>query len=140
MKKRLARKNTIILKAVPLAGKEDIIGCRLLKVFKHIGSKLDSAGFTITDSGWHWDRKGTALFWYAVKEKELPETMEWPGPPVGMKDHARDFKKKYTHVFVRDDNLFAEIRRKYTLPKQPVSDAIVDGYVKEKTEKIWIEC
>ncbi|MEK6856404.1 MAG: nucleotidyltransferase domain-containing protein, partial [Nanoarchaeota archaeon] len=59
-------KSASILRIIPLSGKEDIVGAKLIKCMEYIHRKLKEEGYEVTEHDWNWDNK-EAYFWYFVK-------------------------------------------------------------------------
>jgi len=83
----------LILKVVPLKGKEDIVGTKLLKCFEYIKKKLEKEDFKVIDSNWCWNKD--ALFWFNLETSELPPYKRHYGPPINKKENLENFKKKW---------------------------------------------
>lgn len=133
-----AKKNWLItLNAVPAAGKEDVVGSRLLKAFDYIKKQLEENSFIVIDSGWMWDKKKKAMFWYIIKKERLSDYVQLAGPPVGMKQHAKNFRKKYKRTFVGGGRVCAKVKRKFREPSELLVFLVKkDSYLKEKAAKL----
>ena len=139
VKQKYINKNTTILKINPKSGKEDVVGSRILKCFEYTSRKLVEKDFTLTDSGWYWDRKKESFMWFITKEKELKKEMIQKGPPTKLKDFVKEFRKKHKNNFIRKKIVFARIKRKYTTPKSVIKNVIKLKYITEKVKGIKIE-
>ncbi len=127
----------IILEAAGSSGKEDVVGCRLRKVFEYIDEKLFRNDFVVLDKGWEFDRKNKALFWFILDSKDLPFMQIQIGPPIGMKDFVAEFKKKHNIIFVEKGRVHAEIKRQFTKPEDLISFLTSkDAEVTARVEKI----
>ncbi|MBW2977415.1 nucleotidyltransferase domain-containing protein, partial [Candidatus Woesearchaeota archaeon] len=60
LKKRAGKDKLVLLEIVALAGKEDVVGSKLLKVLEFIETKLKQNEFKIYEKGWKWDKKKKA--------------------------------------------------------------------------------
>ena len=68
--KEKAKKNKLItFTVVPLNGKPDVVGSKILKVFNLFNDKIKREGFKIIESKWQW--KDNALLYYIVKNEKL---------------------------------------------------------------------
>ena len=112
------------------AGKEDVVGTKLLHAFEYLKRYLEE--FTITASGWTWDKKNTATYWYVLKQQKLPEVMTRQGPPLRLTHAVAAFKKAHKKTRVQGDRVIAEIRRPWTTPAQAVAAAAKDEFVKHR--------
>ncbi len=133
IQKSAGRRVAIILEALPGKGKRDVIGARLLKVYVHIRKQLALHGFTVSDSGWQWGK--SALMWYYVTEKRLPERKVHQGPPARSGNAAR-FREKHPGCYEKNGRLFAVIKRTFTEPKELADSLILGSYVTEKVAGI----
>ncbi len=122
--KEKGHRKLVVLEARPDKGKLDVVGCRLLDKFKKIKTELEKNDFEILDSGWHWNGKSAAHFWFYFPNKALEKTKMHLGPPARMKEAAAAFRKKWKRVFVKNGTLATELKRKYVLPEQLVKDLI----------------
>jgi tRNA nucleotidyltransferase (CCA-adding enzyme) len=139
--KKPLRKNKkkIVLKIKPLKGKEDIVGCKLLKVFEFIQRNLEKNEFKEVYYGnWQWNKeKDEALMWFEVDKKPLPEYVIKEGPPIKLKEYVANFKKQYKgKTFVKKGKIYAKVKRDYRDASKLVKDLIKDKYVKEKVKSI----
>jgi len=125
----------VVVDVIPLAGKDDTVGCKLLKVFEYIIKKIERNDFIILEKRWWWDKSKKASFYLVIKKQELSKDKKWVGPPAGVKG-AEDFKKKYKKTFVEGGRLVTFIKRKYAEPLKLIKEVIKDDYVKEKVKSI----
>ncbi|MBS3157654.1 nucleotidyltransferase domain-containing protein [Candidatus Woesearchaeota archaeon] len=135
-KQETANKRLYALEASSLAGKRDVVGAKLMKAFEHIKTKLADNHFNLHHTCWSWDKKKTALFWFFIDGKKLDPVIIQSGPPVALKKHAAEFKKKYKKTFVKDNRLYAKAKRKYVDAGVLLKDAVNDLYVKERVKGI----
>lgn len=126
----------VILKAESLAGKEDIIGTKLLKAYEYLTMQVKANDFPIIDSGWSWDKKKNAIFWIITERIEKDKV--WPGPPLSVKNAVSAFKKKHKNTFEEKGRIFANVKRKYTDPKDMIAALIKDEQIKSRMKKIKI--
>ena len=80
-----------IFRIVPLSGKKDIVGAKLLKTLEKIKKSLELKGFKVYDYGWKWDNN--AYFWF--KTDKLDKFRKHFGPLKSHKKHLEIFKKKW---------------------------------------------
>lgn len=129
----LKSRGAVAVEAVPVEGKEDIAGTKLLKAFEFLKKKLKDFG--VEDSGWQWDRKKDALFWFFLKNKRLPEYYEREGPPLSKKTFADDFRKKHGETYERGGKAYAKLPRKNCTPEQEIADSMKDSYFRDKVKE-----
>jgi len=110
----------VMFSVAPLEGKTDVVGGKLRKSFEFIQNELNQFG--ITESDWYWkEEENTAVFYFVLKNKELPESIIRTGPPLRLKEFVADFQKKNKDTFIKDNHLFARIKTPY--PK-------LEGFIK----------
>lgn len=138
LRKKAGKNKLIVIDVFGKRGKEDVVGCKLLKVYEFILKEVSGKDFKIKDSGWVFDRSSKALMWWIVDSKKLSSTVVVKGPPKEMEKHVKDFKKKYKKIYFSKGHAMAKVKRKYTDVSKLVKDLIKDKYVKEKISKIKI--
>ncbi|MBI2129948.1 nucleotidyltransferase domain-containing protein [Candidatus Woesearchaeota archaeon] len=137
-KKMEIKKGAVVLEAIPLEGKEDIIGSKLLKVFDFIKKEIGLNDFQLEDSGWEFNDKKT-IMWFLVKNGILSRTKIHEGPPLKAAMHAENFRNKYKKTFIKNNRIYAEVERKFINIGDLIKDLIKAGYVKEKIKKITLK-
>jgi tRNA nucleotidyltransferase (CCA-adding enzyme) len=125
----------IMLKAKPLKGNEDVVGTKVMKCFEHIEKDLRKNDFKILESGWEFE-PDESLLYFIIKKEELSDKINLYGPPVREKKDAERFRQKHKKVFVKNNRLYAEEKRKYLIPEKLVKDIIREAYVKERVKAI----
>jgi len=137
LKKKAGRDEFYEFEVKSLTGKEDVVGCKLLKSFEHIKRKLDANEFIIKFSDWEWNK--TARFYFIIKNMEFSKYKILKGPPSKMKFYALQFKKKHKNVFEEKKYLMAKEKRKYTKARVLLTDLLKDKYIKEKVRSILLK-
>ena len=128
---KLAKKGHVVQVCVTApAGKEDVVGTKLLHAFEYTKRFLED--FTLIASGWKWNKDRQAEFWYVLKQRTLSPTMIHPGPPLEFTQAVAHFKKVHKKTFVKGDRLMAEIKRPYTTPEAALAAAARDEYVAQR--------
>ncbi len=138
LKEKAKDKKLVLFEAVPLKGKEDVVGAKLLKAFNYINKLLLKEGFKIYDSGWTWYKN--AVFYFIVNPDSLPEFKIHQGPKISQQMHYSRFKeknKKYV-LFEREGKICAKIARKSRDAPSFSLDVIKDGNLKLYTRSIKI--
>jgi tRNA nucleotidyltransferase (CCA-adding enzyme) len=136
IKKKAKGKELIIADVKALKGKEDIVGAKLLKSFEYLKRNLIKNEFKLINSGWAWNKKAKAIFWFILDKKILPETVIRAGPPLSNKKHAANFKKKHKKTFTKGKKLYAKVKRGYRKPKDLIKYLIKGNYIKERTKNV----
>ncbi len=128
--------NLILTEIIPLEGKKDIVGSKILKVFELITNKLKENNFIILNSGWHWNNK--ALLFWDIDSKPLSDKIKHKGPPLTNKESLEHFKQTWKNYKVQEENGFSYviISRAYKNPKELIKDLIKTDYIKEKVKII----
>ncbi|MBI2141440.1 CCA tRNA nucleotidyltransferase [Candidatus Woesearchaeota archaeon] len=142
-------KRLVLVEAVPVRGKEDVAGAKLVKAYQHILQQLEKNGFDLAMSGWEWDKhkQGIALMWYATEkgEKGEPKAEIREGPPLSNTQHAEKFRDEHStkagrELFEKSGRLYARIGRKYKQPQQLISAlAAGDAYLKDKARSYTVK-
>jgi len=129
----------IILKALPLHGKLDTIGTKILKALEKIKKIYELSDFTIIKACWDWeeDQEKQAILWFVIKEKELSKKKERIGPPLKMKKDSSAFRKKHKKTYIKNNRVYAEVKRKYTTPQQLIKAVLNKKEIKSRAKK-WI--
>ncbi len=135
--KKKARNNHLFLMDIePKKGKNDVVGCKLVKALEFIKKKLKGNDFNIIDSGWHWNQK--ALFYFIIKKEKLSAQVEREGPPLKAKEHVKNFKKKYKKTYTKANRIYAKIKREFKTPEELISSLKKEQYIKEKVNSFKI--
>jgi len=132
LKKKAGNNILILLEAKASGSKEDIIGCKLMKVFDYISKQIVRKDFKIVNEGWEFDRKNKAVYWFMVDNKKLSELKKVIGPPVKSKYHSKRFKEKHKKTFIEKNRICTNIKRKFREPFSLVKALIKEDYTKEK--------
>ncbi len=128
------RLNLVYLSLLPLPGKEDVAGTKLLKAFNFLQEKL--APFTIKKSNWEWDKKATAQFYFFLEKRQLPVVEIRSGPPLKLITFVEHFKKKNKDHFVENERIMARIKTKHPLLSEYVDALVQETYVLERVKGI----
>lgn len=133
--KKAKGNKAIILSVMPLNGKKDVVGSKMLKVLEFLDAKMKNYGFDILETGWEWNKE--ALFWIITAGDILPETVI-KGPPAKLAKFADDFKKKHKKTFLKNGIVYAKEEREFTDAADYVKYLIKDEYVLDKIKNIRI--
>lgn len=132
------QKKLILVKIIPLKGKEDIIGGKLLKSFTYLKKQIILNEFSLIESRWEWNKE--ALFYFILKNEVLSKQVERTGPPLKSKKNVQRFKKKHKKTFIKKKRIYTNIKRAYRKVDNLINDLIKDNYIKERVKKIKIIC
>lgn len=126
-----------VIDAVGQEGKEDVIGCQLLKVFEHIGLRINENDFKLVSSGWNFDRVSKAKMWFVVSSVQLSPLKIQMGPPLEKKKDILRFREKHDVTFEQDRRLYAEVPRKFIKPEELLKYIVSeDPLIKENMSKV----
>jgi tRNA nucleotidyltransferase (CCA-adding enzyme) len=134
LKNKAKGKSLVLFEVVPLAGKDDVVGAKLLKAFNYIKDVLLKEGFTVFDASWDWNKSAT--FYYIVNSGPLPEFKLHYGPRVNQEMHSKNFReknKKY-QIFEEKGKLCAKIPRKFRDAK-----SFSKVLLKDENIKLWVK-
>ncbi len=130
----------IILELVPLEGKRDVVGAKLLKCFEYIKEQLKEHDFVIKEANWHWKEGENAILYYIFKEQKLSPTIKHYGPPVKQKERLEHFKESWKQYPVKEEKgrSYVMLSRKYSKPKDLITDLIGTDTIKSRAKKVEI--
>jgi tRNA nucleotidyltransferase (CCA-adding enzyme) len=135
IKKIAGRRKFIILSVLPLKGKDDIIGCKLLRVFEYINKNLLRNDFEMVESNWYWNREN-AIYYFIFKKYGLSEFRKHQGPLIRLSEHVERFKQDHKKTFVAGNRICAYVNREFTKPGKLVESVIKENYIKERVRSI----
>ncbi|MBT3323532.1 CCA tRNA nucleotidyltransferase [archaeon] len=126
----------ICLEVLPLDGKRDVVGAKLLKSFDFIKKRLEENEFKVKKSGWHWEEK--AILWFLLDKVELSKEVKHYGPEIKSKERMKKFKAKWKDKkILNEDGISYVIRdRNYMKAQNLVLDLGEDSFVKNRVSKI----
>ena len=124
--------NLVVLNVSLPAGKEDVVGIKIIKVFEFIKKALEP--FDIKESGWEWPNPKSAFCYFIVAKKELPKEEIRIGPPLEMKHFVADFKKKYQQTTVQQGKVIAKVKTPYPQLADFVRFQLKNTYLKQKVK------
>ncbi len=127
----------LVIKIIPLEGKQDVVGSKILKIKEYLETELEKNDFEISWKDWQIEDDASLVF--LVKKNKLSKKIIKEGPYLDMKKNVEGFKKKHKRIIKKDGRLFAEEPRKYFEAKTLLQDRIKEKYVKDKCKKIIIE-
>jgi tRNA nucleotidyltransferase (CCA-adding enzyme) len=127
-------KEAFVLKIIPLNGKRDVIGAKAVKTMNYIKNKLNEYEFFVNNSGWFWNKE--IIFWFKVKNKQLPEQEIHKGPPADMEKNIKEFRKKHKSVFLKKGVYYAKIKREFVKTEDLIKALLNEKYVKERVKEI----
>jgi tRNA nucleotidyltransferase (CCA-adding enzyme) len=136
LKKDAGRSKLLVLDAVSLAGKEDVVGAKLLKAFMQIRNQLKFHDFAVKDAGWRWDKKKSAMFWFILDPKDLIPLKKWIGPPLREKERLKTFRQKHKKTFTEKGRMCTYVKRKHVNAEELIKELLKDPLLKEKVKSI----
>jgi len=138
LKEKTANAELITINVKPLAGKIDVVGSKLLKIYEFLGGELRKHNFKSIKAGWEWDKENDAALYFLLDRKPLPKLVEIEGPPVKIKQHADNFKKIHKKTMIRNNKLFALEPREFLVPEDLLKNLIKSKFAKERSKSLKI--
>lgn len=123
------KQHLVYLELQPLEGKKDVVGAKLLKIYKFLKKELNK--FKIVNSGWEWEQ-GNAKFYFLLKKNLLPKTEIRQGPPLVIKEHVKEFKRRNKDAYEENGHIMAKVKVKFPKLEKFFKAKLKDEYVKEK--------
>ena len=138
--KNLKNRSNILIEisALPLSGKADVVGNKLLKIYEFLLQKLQKHGFKLLKSDWAWDRKANPAFYFLIGKAPLSKTVIIEGPPLSIKQHVEHFRKMHKKTYSKNHKVYAIEKREYAKPEGLLKQMIKDEFVKDRIRKIRI--
>ncbi len=124
----------VYLTVTSLKGKEDVVGVKLVKSFNHIRKEL--APFTVLKADWSWQPGEKAIFYYITKTSERPSEEIRQGPPLELKEHVKQFKKKNKNTFTKGKHIMARVTVEHPQLANAIVAIIKRPYVRERVKTI----
>ncbi len=125
--------NLIFVTVLPLSGKEDVVGSKILKVFEFFKKRLQP--FKLKEAGWDGDR-----MYFFVERREVPKEAVMKGPPLGLEEHVRRFRKKYKKaVFEEKGRLMTKVPVRNPYLEKYVMTLLKEKYVRQKVKGIKVK-
>lgn len=128
--------NLIFITLVPLTGKEDVVGTKILKIFEFFKEKL--LHFRLKEAGWEWNK-----MYFFVEKREIPKEEILKGPPLELMEHVKRFRKKYKNdkkaVFEEKGRLMVRVPVKNPYLEKYVAALLKEKYVREKVKMIKVK-
>jgi len=112
--KQLAKKGKLLfIEIIPLKGKKDIVGAKVLKAFAFIKKQIQNQGFKLHTAGWHFDET-TSYAYFVVDPKPLSKDVKHYGPPRTAPKALKIFKKKYKTIAFEGEKSYTKKPRPFT--------------------------
>ena len=128
----------IIAKSKPLAGKADVVGSKLLKVYEFLKEEMRRHDFKIIKTDWEWDKKNDAIFYFLLDKKPLPKNIEIEGPPLKIKQHVENFRKIHKKNLIKNGKIYASEQRKFLVPENLLKKLTKNKFAKERSKSVKI--
>ena len=137
LKKKAGKNELIILEIKPKKGKEDVIGCKLVKALDFIKQKLAQNDFKVLGHGFEWEKE--SFFYFIIQKEKLSDFIQREGPPLENKAHVENFKNKHKETFIKNKRIYAKIKRHYIKAENLIKDLTKEDYLKDKLEGVKIK-
>lgn len=129
---QLKKKYTVI-QLEPKAGKNDVIGAKLVKLFEFIKNEMRRNDFIVTYSDWIWDND--VHMWFEAVKK-LSKEKKVIGPFLDDTVNLDNFRRKYHEVKIENGRVYSVIQRKFVDVKEFLLSLKDNEYVKEKVKDL----
>jgi tRNA nucleotidyltransferase (CCA-adding enzyme) len=132
---QLKNNTFFIMNIVPLEGKRDVVGSKVLKIKEHLEAKAKEYDFKLSWSDWEFNENMSRIC-FAFDDKPLATEKNIQGPPIAMSEAVRLFQKAHKITFEEKGIIYAKEKRTYTKPIDFLQAEISSSYVKEKCKSI----
>ena len=126
----------IEIRASPLAGKIDVVGSKLLKIYEFLLQRIQKNDFKIIKSDWEWNNKHTVIFYFLFDKNPLSKNIEIEGPPLAINHHVENFKKLHKKTHIKNNKIYATEERKYAKLEDLLKSTIKEEFVKARVKSI----
>jgi len=92
----------VYVSGIPVEGKRDVIGAKLLKTNEALVKEVEVQGFSIIDYGWEYG--DTVLLWFIIDPSPLSEKVKKWGPPIEDKQNLKSFADKWKGHKLGEEN------------------------------------
>ncbi|MBI2573733.1 hypothetical protein HYV86_07745 [Candidatus Woesearchaeota archaeon] len=127
LKIKAGKNKLLCFHVIPLEGKIDVVGAKMMKTHEYIAQHLEPFGIVETD--WEWSNGKNALFYFILKKNKQPATQRIQGPPTHMKEAATAFCAKHKENVEEDGKLVAHIAVRYPLLEDQIKVLLESAYV-----------
>ncbi len=124
-----------ILEIIPLEGKKDVIGSKVLKVLEFLKRELNEYGFNVLKSDWFFDKKLTKAYLILPKEN-ISQTYIRKGPRLINKKAVENFKAKHKTIFEENGFACVNLKREFVNAEKYLKRLLKDEYVVSRVNKI----
>jgi tRNA nucleotidyltransferase (CCA-adding enzyme) len=138
LKKYAKRGKVIVLEALPLSGKKDIIGAKMLKAFEWLKENLEKNDFTMASAQWEFNHESISYIYFVIEKKQLSDNIRHDGPPRTQEKALELFKKKYGKISFEKEKSFVMLPRKYKTAEECIEHLIQDQNVQDRVKEIKI--
>ena len=130
------KRKYLYLELQVLEGKQDVVGCKLLKVFEYLKTQL--VDFGVREADWQWQAGAPAKLYLCVAKKLRPKSTIKKGPPESMLQAAQKFreKNKMNEIYSEAGYLYAKVPITDRDFKTVVQNVLHSKYVQEKIAEI----
>lgn len=130
-------KEIVSVNIIPLTGKKDVVGSKMLKAIEFIVAKLEKNGFSEVTFEWEW-QKDSAIAFIITKEVEVPKNYLQKGPEVTMTAAISAFKEQHENkeIIEKEGRLWVEQKRTHTTLQSTIKATFTDSYIIERVKSI----
>ena len=128
--RKIHKKGVLLaLEIIMLAGKDDVVGVKVLKAQEHIERALHH--FVVQSKGCEFEGR-RAVMWFILGTMKLSESFEQVGPPLDKVKFVSEFQREHPQAYERDGQLFARVKHPVRDLSEVVSSILCEKYVTER--------
>lgn len=127
------KKNIIYLEILPLPGKMDVVGTKLLKCFEYLKEQLQP--FTVKEAQWQWEGKEAVMYFF-IERRQLEPFSIRVGPPLTMPEQVKSFKMVHKQTYEEYGRVYARVPYQYPLVTVYINHVLKQQFIKERIQKI----
>lgn len=117
------------------AGKVDVIGVKMIKVFQFLKQELLKHDFKLVDAVWSWDKGAKAALFYLIRKQKLSDMILISGPPLTVEQKYIDaFKSQHKDTFLKQKRWYAREKRMHPNPRFLVEELLKHPYLRERVK------
>ncbi len=127
----------ILVEAMPLSGKKDVVGAKVVGVFERVKSALLEHHFCVLFAKCVFGEEDQkACFYFVLDPRELASEKKQFGPPKENEKAVEAFRKKHGSIMFNEHRAYAMVKRNYTSASTLVKDLAKTSYVQEKVKSV----
>jgi len=139
LKKDKINSYAALLKLKPIDTKKDVSGAKIMRLAKYLRNRILEKEFLVYDYDFDYNKKESYI-WFLFDIEELNKDNIIKGPKTSSKIHIKRFREKHKKTFVKDNIVYAKIKRDFTNPYKYLKYLMKnDSYFKDKCQSVKIK-